>query len=305
MTAEGDVRQDTGVDAGRWELMRALGALSALMPPESDRLAGPLGLAAWSRAEHTQLFVLDLPPYASIHLGPEGKLGGEGADRVAGVWRALGLTPPADADHLAALLALYSELGEAALASRTAAVRQRLDHVRTAVLWEHLWSWVPGYLAAVRLSSPWARPWADLVMAALSREAAWSQPATLLPLALRDAPPPMGAEDSYDQMLDAVTAPVRVGFLITHGDLAQAAQQLGLGLRRGERRFVLRGMLEQDAASTLEWLAEHARGWARRHGERPPVACDPGPWWAERAWCSAAVLDGWASRTASAAAVAT
>ena len=62
--------------------------------------------------------MLNCPPYASVYLGPDGALGGEGADRAAGFWRASGLTPPAEPDHLTALLALYASLGEAAARRR-------------------------------------------------------------------------------------------------------------------------------------------------------------------------------------------
>ena len=78
-----------------------------------------LGLPAPTAAEHTGVFVLSAPPHAAIHLGGEGKLGGEGLDRVAGFWRAIGLTPPPDADQLGVLLMLYAELADAEAAART------------------------------------------------------------------------------------------------------------------------------------------------------------------------------------------
>ena len=80
--------------AGRWELLRALGAVPD--SPAAARSVGPaLGLDAVSDAGHTDAFVLNCPPYAAIYLGPTGAIGGEGADRVAGFWRASGITPPA------------------------------------------------------------------------------------------------------------------------------------------------------------------------------------------------------------------
>ena len=288
--AEGPGGAEIRAGAGRWELLRALGALSVVAPPVPDGVLGPLGLPGWSRAEHTRLFVLDLPPYASVHLGPEGMLGGEGADRIAGTWRTLGLTPPSDADHLGTLLALYSELGEASGACRTGKARRRLDHARAAVLWEHLWSWVPGYLAAVSCHDRSARPWARLVGAALTREARSSAGAALLPLALRAAPGPIDPDGSLDDVLDALTVPVRTGFILTQSDIAGAAGRLGTGLRRGERRFALAAMLGQDPPGTLTWLAGHAQGWTERHRQSPPVPSDPGPWWADRAQRSAVVL---------------
>lgn len=276
--------------AGRWELLRALGAVVGAVPPSADHLLAALDLPPWSRAEHTQAFTLELPPFASVHLGPEGKLGGEGADRVAGLWRALGLEPPPDADHLGSLLALLAELGEAEELAATDAARRRLGHARATLLWEHLWSWVPGYLTALRRHHPAAAPWAELTGRALAREASATEPATALPLALRTAPPPLSADVPVGELLDALTVPVRTGFVLTASDVAAAAGATGAGLRRGERRFALRALLEQDPAATLGWLADHAASWARRHRCQPPVAHDPAPWWAARASRTAGVL---------------
>ena len=89
-----------------------------------------LGLDPVSDAEHTDAFVLNCPPYASIYLGPQGAIGGEGADRVAGFWRAIGITPPAEPDHLAALLGLYARLGEAAAGARRPATAAALAQSR-------------------------------------------------------------------------------------------------------------------------------------------------------------------------------
>ena len=75
------------------ELWRALGAALVTPPPGNAPLLEALGLPAQTGAEHTGVFVLSAPPRAAIHLGPEGKLGGEGLDRIRGFWRALGLRP--------------------------------------------------------------------------------------------------------------------------------------------------------------------------------------------------------------------
>lgn len=291
---------------GRWELLRAVGALSVVAPPAGDHLAASLGIPPFSAPDHTDLFVLSLPPYAGIHLGGEGKLGGEGADRAAGLWRALGLDPPADADHLGSLLLLYAELGEAADESSSEPTRRRLDHTRAVLLWEHLWSWVPGYLDAAAGQAttaevpPAVGAWANLTRRLLIREAQLTPGAATLPLALRSAPPPLDPAASGPAVLDAVAAPVRTGFVLTYRDLEVATRRLGLGLRRGERRFAVQAMLDQDPAATLAWLGDHARRWAGLHRRRPVVANDPGGWWAERATRSAEVLAA-LSRTASGA----
>lgn len=290
---------DGGAAAGRWELLRAVGALSSVAPPGGDHIAACLGLPALTAHEHTELFVLSLPPYAGIYLGPEGKLGGEGADRIAGLWRTLGLDPPSDADHLGALLLLYAELGEAAHQSARDLTRQRLEHIRAAMFWEHLWSWMPAYLDAAAHERGGTDAWVDLARRVIRREALSTPRADGLALALRSAPEPIKSEGDYEDLLDAATVPVRTGFILTRGDLASAAAGLGLGLRRGERRFALKAMFEQDPGATLTWLAGHARRWESTHRLRSAVADESATWWATRASHTADVLSELSHRTRS------
>ncbi len=275
--------------AARWELLRALGAYCAEPGAASGPLGEALGLTTMTPAEHTQVFVLDLPPYASIHLGATGQLGGEPAELVAGMWRALGLTPPADADHLAGLLGLYAELGGAAGGCRSTAARARLDHARSVLLGEHLASWLPGYLAAVA-RYPAAATWADLTAAALRAEVVTDPPPDVLPSALAGAPEPPGVDAGDDELLDALVAPVRSGLVITHRDLLAAGRATGVGVRRGERRFVLASMLSQDPGALLDWLASEAAWWSAPERRAIPACPTTSTWWARRAAASAAVL---------------
>ena len=276
------------------ELLRALGSVQASPPPYCEPVLTALGLPAPTSAEHTGVFVLSVPPHAAIHLSAEGKLGGEGLDRVAGFWRAIGLTPPPDADQLGVLLMLYAELSEAEVAARTAVTRERLRHARVTLLREHLWSWAPGYLTAVGgVAGPTLAAWADLTLRALHREARSpvASRTTALPAALRAAPLPIRSGDSRDQLLDSLVAPVRSGILLTREDLREAAAAAGLGYRVGERRYTLAAMLDQDPSATLGWLRDHAEMWARAHAGQPPVTGpDPRRWWARRATATARAL---------------
>jgi len=268
--------------AGRWELLRALGAV-ADSPAAARAVAPILGLGTFGDAEHTEAFVLNAPPYAAVYLGPEGGLGGAGADRVAGFWRALGLVPPAEPDHLSALLSLYASLGEAAEGSRRAATAAALARARAALLAEHLWPWLPAYLDAVtELGSPPLTAWAELTRHALRAERAAHQLARPLPLALRLAPGGLEPGDNLRDLADALTTPVRSGMILTRRSLARGAGQAGVGHRIGERRFTLRAMLEQDPAATVRWLEAEARRWRQRHGRRVP-ADGVSRWWASRA----------------------
>jgi hypothetical protein len=273
-----------------WELFRSLGAVVLTPPPDNSALCAALDLPIPTGVEHTDAFVLSAPPHGAIHLGPEGKLGGEGLDRIAGFWRVLGLRAPEDADHLGALLMLYAELGEAEQGASAAQVRSQLRRTRAALFHEHIWSWAPGYLHAVtELGITSVAAWAQLTEGALRAEYTDLGPAEMLPLALRAAPPGMDAADSLDETLDALVAPIRSGVVLTYRDLAVCGGQVGVGLRRGERRFALKAMLEQDAAATLRWLGDHARRWSERSAAR--TADDVSAWWSHRAANTARVLE--------------
>jgi hypothetical protein len=296
--------------AGRAELLRALGAVASSPPPRCGPAAAGLGLPVPTAAEHTAVFVLSAPPHAAIHLGEDGMLGGEGLDRVTGFWRVLGLSPPTDADHLGALLMLYAELSDAETAVRAEPARMRLHRAREALFWEHLWSWAPGYLTAVRrLGTPSLGPWARLTLDALSREARQCAAPAALPLALRAAPPPLGPASAVPSLtpgavstpgaggpttghlLGLLLAPVRSGIVLTREDLREAAAFGGTGYRVGERRYTLQAMLDQDTAATVGWLSDFARQWASWHIEQQPVGGpDPRRWWADRAAGTALAL---------------
>ena len=274
---------------GRWELLRALGAV-ADDPLSARAAAGALGLAPASAAEHTEVFVLNCPPYASVYLGPDGALGGEGADRAAGFWRALGLTPPAEPDHLTALLSLYASLGEAAAETCRPATAAALARSQAALFAEHLSPWLPGYLDAVSdLGLACLTPWAELARRALAAEASTHPAPVRLPLALRAAPPGAVPGDPVRDLTGALTTPVRSGIVLTRRRLAAGAGEAGVGHRIGERRYTLRAMLEQDPAATLDWLGHEARRWQQRHAAR--AAGDAvSAWWAARAAGTARVL---------------
>ena len=280
----------------RPELLRALGAVAG-DPADARTACAALGLPVPGNAEHTEVFVLNCPPYASVYLGAEGGLGGEATDRAAGFWRAIGITPPAEPDHMTALLSLYARLGEAAGQTRVPATAGALARARHALFWEHLWPWLPGYLDAVEdLGTPALAPWARLARRALEADCG-DHPGGRLPLALRAAPAPVTEPGGMSDLLDMLTAPIRGGFVLTRRRLSAAADAADAGHRIGERRFSLRAVLEQAPAETLGWLADEAARWSERHAAAPPGhdgpqrGCDiVQAWWARRAGHTARIL---------------
>ncbi len=304
--------------AARAELLRALARfLDAPDERVAGTLAGLLGLPAPAPWQHTRAFVELLVPYASVYLGAEGMIGGEARDRIAGFWRVLGETPPPEPDHLGTLLAAAARLAEleSAATARAAAAYRR---AREVLLREHVVSWVPLWLDKLRRVGPAVyRPWTELVQRTLAAElealredrdvaaaaaetlragGADAEIASAATASTGSAPPPcaqLGAvaplPDPSDVggecFLRALLAPARAGFILCRVDLRRCAEQLGVGLRVGERAFALRAMLGQDAAAVLGWLAEFADSEARA-ARRAGVDAF---WW-RRAHASAACL---------------
>ena len=267
------------------ELFRALGALLDA-PCSENRLLGHLLELGQVPDEptHNDLFLFQLYPYASAFLGDDGRLGGEAQDRVAGFWRALGTDPPAEPDHLRTMLAGYAWLVEAQSGANGKSAEAWRD-ARHAFLWEHLLSWVLPFLTKLRqIAPPFYRGWADTLQAVLSRESALLGPPRRRPLALREAAPvPDPREVNGDSFLLALLSPARSGLVLTRADLARAGRDLGLGLRVGERAYILRSMLAQGPGATLGWLAREALEWARLHDRGGTTAPEVADFWTQRA----------------------
>jgi hypothetical protein len=271
------------------EAFRAL-ALLAEPPREAHRpVLEALGLGELvDEAAYTDVLVLQLPPYASIYLGAEGMIGGEARDRVAGFWRALGLAPPDEPDHLTVMLATYAELGDHE--RRDPARGDAWGRARRAFLWEHLLSWLPPYLEAVGdLGVPFYGRWAKLLASLLRREARAVPPLDRPSLHLAGAPA-VGSHD-LDALVAGLLAPARSGVILTRRDLARAAADLGLGARTHERRRTLRDLLEESPDPTLAWLASEVDRWSARHRLRQDARDPVTGHWVARAQATRAILD--------------
>ncbi len=253
------------------ELLRALGALAEPPAEEHAKLAEVLGLPrAPEPATHADVFLMQLQPYASVYLGSEGMLGGEARDRVAGFWRALQQAPPDEPDHLSSLLGLAASLADAEAGESDEASARLLRNTRAALLWEHLLPWTPVFLRRVEeLGGSFYGPWAALLHDALRSEIETLGVLGVAPRHLAEvadlADP---RENGVEAFLTSLLAPVRSGLILLRLDLSRAADDLGLGLRTGERPFVLKGLLSQEPRQLLAWLASEARGRAVAHEVR-------------------------------------
>ncbi|HYM90704.1 MAG TPA: molecular chaperone TorD family protein [bacterium] len=276
------------------ELLRALATLAEPPGSEHAHLGGLLGLpGAPEPALYTEVFAFNLYPYASVYVGREGMLGGEARDRVAGFWRALGRVPPVEPDHVTALLALYATLAEQEAADPDPASRLLWRQSRKALLWEHLASWLFVYLDKLgEVAPPFYKSWGALLGEALVAEIQVVGPQEALALHLRLAPAlPDPRQDGAEEFVGALLSPVRSGVLLTRADLTRAARDLGVGVRMGERRFILTSLLSQDAEGMLGWLTAEARGWAARHRTHGWVTGRVARFWAGQAASAAALLE--------------
>jgi TorA maturation chaperone TorD len=273
----------------RTALLRALADLASRPHDGSVAVAEALELPRPpTAAEHADLFDFQVYPYASVHLGEEGMLGGDARDRIAGFLRALDVTPPPEPDHLVVLLHAYADLSDLA-----ASGAPRADHARRVLLHEHLGSWVGRFLArVVELGAEPLRAWARLTTATLAAELARHGAPPELPPVLREATALPEPEDATAaDWTQGLLTPVRSGLVIARADLARAAHELGLGTRVGERAFVLRALLDQDARAVLGWLVGEA---GRQADDLHAVVATGGDevagWWRARLERTAALI---------------
>jgi TorA maturation chaperone TorD len=276
------------------ELLRALAVLAEPPTEETARVAEALELGALPTAdEYTELFIFQLYPYASVYLGAEGMMGGEARDAVSGFWRALGEVPPAEADHLSVMLALYGRLAELEDDEREARRRAGWRRARKAFLWEHLLSWLPVYLSKLAdLAPPFYKQWGEILMKALLAEAATLGGQETLSLHLRGSPglvDPRKGDDAA-QFCQSILTPARSGMILARVDLTKAGRSLGMGLRMGERKFILKALLGQDAPAIFDWLIEESTLWTKRHREHRELLGGISSAWEEKSKAAASLL---------------
>jgi TorA maturation chaperone TorD len=266
------------------DIIKALGELAEAPGPDQVRTARMLGLPGEpSRAEYTDLFVVQLYPYASVYLSPEGQLGGQVQDHIAGFWRVLHQPVPRDPDHVATLFSTYSQLANHTSNGDEPYMQDLRRQMRHAFLWEHIASWILPFVARVReLGSPAYRGWGSLVLDAIEAEVNHAGPPPMLPLHLRSAPP-LPRQSDLASLTPLLFSPVTSGVILTRADLGRCARDLGMQIRIAERRYTLGTMLEQNAVRVGDWLANEARRQADLIGHTAPSFRAIADHWEQRA----------------------
>lgn len=273
------------ITASPTELMRALGAICESQAP-GEALVEALGLDALSASAHTELFLWQLLPHASVYLSPDGMLGGEVAARIGDLWQMLGGTPPADPDHLAALMGLYSNLLDLSEAESLPKATAAIKKASSVVLWNYILTWVPPYLAkASQIAQGGYKDWANLFLEVLASEAEDSVPMPTFSEGIKT----LNDFEPGEEGLKLLFAPGVSGVLITRADLATCGGENGLGLRLGERWYTYRALLEQSPHQTLQWTSAYVKSWIETLYALPEVLKATSAPWIERAQ----ITSGW------------
>ena len=247
---------------GRIELLHA--AREVLDSPElHPELAQVLSLGDFTPDVHTDVFVIDLKPFASIYLSKVATLGGEVQDLVAGYYRAVGMSVPKDPDSLSQMLAHYEGLLHLAIQGEDAVVLERTTHLRRAFLHEHILTWVPFYLIALKESYRSFALFCDSMVELLCHEAEELnlEVKALIPLVLTNRTYLEIQVEPEERFLDvkALVSPFSSGLILTQKDLLRCARESGTVARMGTKSFMLETLLGQSPEGVLEWLLKEAK----------------------------------------------
>jgi TorA maturation chaperone TorD len=202
-------------------------------------IADALGLPGVARSDLYRLFIKDLPPFASIYLSADGNIGGDSQAVISGIYRALGVPVPNDPDHLSSLFALLSQILVAEAKSIENGSEPELSSVvrtRQVLVNDHLLTWLPAYLiSAIRVAPQPLSNWVSLC---------WDALRLLSPPA--EAPGPKDREVCLDQvdnlakLIDFLTTPSKSGIILTLSDIETISTEIGLAVRAGTKRMVLK-----------------------------------------------------------------
>ena len=118
-------------------------------------------------------------------------------------------------------------------------------------------------------------------------------PQESLSLHLREASglvDPRKESEDAGEFCQSVLTPARSGMILTRADLTKVGRKHGMGLRMGERKFILKALLAQDASAIFDWLIEEATVWTKHHQEHGEVLCGISRAWEEKSKAAASLF---------------
>jgi TorA maturation chaperone TorD len=265
------------------DLFPSLGELIEAPGPEQARIARMLGLPGEpTRVDFTNLFVVQLFPYASIYLSPDGLAGGQVQDRIADYWKVLRRPAPPEVDHASTLLRAYGTLTRGAQDNGASAMANLTDQMRHAFFWENLASWLPIFLLRTRRhGSRFYNAWSDLTLDALEAEAAAMGSAPMTPLHLRNAPMPPSIAHAA-AFVDGLFVPVVSGLILSRSDLGRCARDNELTIRFADRRYTIKLLLAEKTGPVCKWLQTEAQRQAEDVAQLPDIFTSVRTHWLHR-----------------------
>ena len=240
------------------EVLRACADVVA-SPNFATEIRDLFGLWDFGAAEHTEVFVLELIPDASIYLTTAAHLAGVPLELVEGFYSALGLDGSGDASSLSSQLGFFASLLEMVADNRSDAKKLAvLDRTRSAFLFEHIVPWVPVYASVVARIAPELGPWSSALLEVLESQFAqldlksWDWDAAVL-----DSRP---AFSTYEEstLSEMLVSPFLSGFVLTRKLLFSRSHQLGLAPRVGTRKFMMASLLDQDPRAAITLVGAEA-----------------------------------------------
>jgi TorA maturation chaperone TorD len=267
-------------------LFSSLGEIIEAPGTEQARLARMLGLPGEpDRHEFTNLFVVQLFPYASIYLSSNGLAGGAPRKRAAEYWTLVGRIAPPEPDHATALLKLYGALHPTVhgdfLSVSSATEKRR------AVFWESIAPWLPMYLLRMReLGTTLYKAWSDVAFDVIEAEAAQLTAPAVTTSFLASAPmsPPVSEPAAF---IDSLFAPAVSGLILCRVDLGRCAATNHLTLRMADRRHTLKMLLTEDTSAVCAWLHAEIMRQAENLRRLPDALAPVRAHWVQRAEASA------------------
>ena len=276
-------------------LFPPLGELIEAPGLDQARIARMLGLSGdVSRRDFTNLFVVQLFPYASIYLSPDGLAGGAVRDRIGEYWKILGWPAPTEPDHASSLLKSYGTLhpGYRGEYITSDAAQQS----RPFFFWDAIASWLPMYLLRVQeLGSELYRTWATVTSDVIEAEAAQHGEPQILPVYLRNAPLPPSIENP-SQFIEALFAPVVSGVILTRSDLGRCATANGLTVRMADRRHTVKLLISEKPGGVCSWLRNEIVRQTERLAQLPNVLAPVRDHWTARGGAFAALMQNFEER---------
>jgi TorA maturation chaperone TorD len=269
-------------------LFPSLGELVESPGAENMRVARMLGLPGEAtRKDFTNLFVIQLFPYASIYVSPNGLAGGAIRDEIAQYHALLDAPIPDEPDHVASLLKWYG-----VLQSRLNGYMKEdnVRQVRQAFFWNCIASWLPIYLIRSReLGSQLYRAWSEVTLDVLEAEAVQVGMPTTVPAALLTAPPLPSVRDPA-AFVESLFVPITSGLLLCRSDLGRCAAENRLVVRVADRRTNIKAFLTENTAGVCSWLYSEALRQADNIRMLPPAFGPMREFWIRRVEASANAL---------------